>query len=86
VTPSKWRFPAAAFSNTKVEVRKIGGFSDPSDKAGSKPWPIIRVAGFSLLLLIASTSGLGRRRGVALVMSASSSMARGSSKLVWTAP
>jgi hypothetical protein len=34
-----------AFSNTKVEVRKIGGLSEPSDSAGSKPWPIIRVRG-----------------------------------------
>ena len=37
VIPSKKRFPSAAFSNTKVEVRKIGGLSDPSDSAGSKP-------------------------------------------------
>jgi hypothetical protein len=37
VTPSKKRFPAAAFSKTKVEVRKIGGFSEPSLSSGSKP-------------------------------------------------
>jgi hypothetical protein len=38
---------ARALANTKVEVRKIGGFNEPSDSTGSKPWPIIRVAGLS---------------------------------------
>ena len=37
VMPSKKRLPSAAVSNTKVEVRKIGGFSEPSLSAGSKP-------------------------------------------------
>jgi hypothetical protein len=35
VIPSKKRFPSAAFSNTKVDVRKIGAFSEPSERAGS---------------------------------------------------
>src|SRR3546814_18215798 len=48
VMPSKWRLPAAALGKTKVEVAKIGGFSEPSAKAGSKPWPIISVEGFNL--------------------------------------
>jgi hypothetical protein len=37
VIPSKKRLPSAAFSKTKVEVRKIGGFNEPSLRAGSKP-------------------------------------------------
>ena len=32
----------------EVEVRKIGGLSEPSDSAGSKPWPIINVDASSL--------------------------------------
>src|SRR4051812_18783603 len=72
--PSKWRLPAAAFSKTKVEVRKIGGFKEPSDKAGSKPWPIIIVDGFSLRPPISSTEVFGRRRGVAPLRSDSSVM------------
>jgi len=48
VIPSKKRFPSSAFSKTNVEVRKIGAFSEPSDSAGSKPYPIINVAGLSL--------------------------------------
>ena len=54
----------------------MGGFSEPSDRAGSKPWPIIRVEGFSLRPPISSTSGLGRRRGVVPVRSDSSSMVK----------
>ena len=37
VTPSKRRFPAAALSKTKVDVRKIGGFQRAFREAGSKP-------------------------------------------------
>src|SRR3546814_11891878 len=70
--PSKWRLPAAALGKTKVEVAKIGGFSEPSDKAGSKPWPIISVEGFNLRPPISSISGLGLRRGVVAGGAASS--------------
>ena len=59
--PSKKRFPSAAFSNTKVEVRKIGGLSEPSDSTGSKPWPIISVAGLNLWLPMLVRGVLGRR-------------------------
>ena len=54
----------------------MGGFSAPSESAGSKPWPIIRVEGFSLRPPISITSGLGRRRAVAPVSSFSSAMSR----------
>ena len=69
--PSKKRFPSAAVSNTKVEVRNTGGFSEPSLKAGSKPWPIIRVDGLSLWLPMKVGEGLGLRRGVAPLSSSS---------------
>src|SRR3546814_8848031 len=64
---SKKRLPAAALSKTKVEVRKIGGFSAPSESAGSNPWPIINVAGFSLRPPSSRTSAFGRRRAVGIV-------------------
>jgi hypothetical protein len=64
VTPSKKRLPAAALSNTKVEVRKIGGFSEPSDRAGSKPWPIIRVEG---AVIAPSSTARGSAREVGFV-------------------
>ena len=38
--PSKWRLPAAAVGKTKVEVAKIGGLSEPSERVGSEPWLI----------------------------------------------
>jgi hypothetical protein len=73
--------PAAAFSKTKVEVRKIGGFSEPSDSAGSKPWPIIRVDGLELRRRLRARR-LGAAARAAPVRSDSSSlcMSRSSSK------
>src|SRR6185369_11717051 len=61
VTPSKKRLPAAAFSNTKVEVRKIGGFSEPSLSSGSNPYPSIRLCAVSLRLPILVGDGRGWR-------------------------
>jgi hypothetical protein len=34
VMPSKKRLPSAQLSNTNVDVRKIGGFSEPSESRG----------------------------------------------------
>src|SRR5687768_8429602 len=75
--PSKCRFPAAAFSNTKVEVRNTGGLRAPSDSAGSKPCPIISVAGFSGFPPIERGPGFGRRRGVAAPIGGSLSWSMG---------
>ncbi len=58
-------------SNTKVEVRKIGGLSEPSLSAGSKPWPIINVAGFRRRPPTSMMSARGRRRVEAAASSAS---------------
>src|SRR3954463_14838331 len=61
VTPSKKRLPAAALSNTKVEVRKIGGLSEPLLSSGAKPKPSISVCGFSLWLPMLVGDGRGGR-------------------------
>ena len=44
----------------------MGGLSAPSESIGSKPKPIIKVAGESFLLPMVSIDGLGLRRGVAV--------------------
>src|SRR5271167_1490332 len=49
---SKKSLPSCAVLNTNVDVKKIGGLSDPSDKLGSKPYPIIWVSGLSRCLPI----------------------------------
>src|ERR1017187_9150019 len=42
---SKKSFPSCAVLKANVEVRKIGGFKDPSERLGSYPYPIIWVSG-----------------------------------------
>src|SRR3546814_11115654 len=75
-------WPGAELGQKKVEGVKIGGFSEPSDKAGSKPWPIISVEGFNLRPPISSISGLGLRRGVVAGGAASSLVLSGMSSSI----